>query len=249
MSGFFWNVRGFNKHSKHMVVKDWVQKCGFQFGCLIEKMVKETKAKKILQKVFPSWSSIKNYDHHCLGRIWNPRVRVTPCFQSAQMITVSVLLEGMVDEVFCSFLYGYKLEEDRKELWRDINSHQDSPIIRKRPWTVCGDFNEILSGVEHYNFDTNHDSTGMREFQDVATYCSLVDMSYQGPKFTWSKKRDSDIICKKLDRSLIYEEWMRMFPQSYSVFEAGGCSDHQRCRISIKLDGMKPKKPFKFVKP
>lgn len=136
------------------------------------------------------------------------------------MITVSVLLEGMVDEVFCSFVYGYHLEDDRKELWRDIKSHQGSPIIRKRPWTVCGDFNEILSGEERSNFDTNYGSASMREFQDVANYCSLVDMSYQGPRFTWSNKRDSDIICKKLDRALINEEWMRMFPQSYSVFEA-----------------------------
>lgn len=40
---------------------------------------------------------------------------------------------------------------------------------------------------------------------------------------------------------------MRLFPQSYCVFEAGGCSDHQRCRISIKKKSMKPRKPFKFV--
>lgn len=232
MSGFFWNIRGFNKDSKHLVVKNWVRKCGFQFGCLIETRVKENRAKRILEKVFPSWSSITNYDHNRLGRIWvlwGPKVRVTPCFQSAQMITVSVLLEGMEEEVFCCFVYGYNLEENRKELWRDIKSHQDSPIIQKRSWLVCGDFNKILSGVEHSRFDINYDAAGMREFQEVTNYCSLVDMSYQGPRFTWSNKRDNDIICKKLDRSLMNEEWMQVFPQSYCVFEAGGCSDHQRC--------------------
>ncbi|CAN7118348.1 unnamed protein product [Brassica rapa subsp. narinosa] len=250
MSGFFWNIRGFNKNSKHKVVKDWVRKCGFQFGCLIETRVKENKAKTILEKVFPGWFAITNYDHHRLGRlwiVWSPKVRVTPYFQSAQMITCSILLEGMEEEIFCSFVYGFNLEEERKELWKDIKSHQDSPIIRKRPWIIVGDFNEILEGAEHSNFVSDLDTSGMREFNEVVNYCSLVDMSYQGPKFTWSNKRDNDIICKKLDRSLINEEWMRLFPQSYCVFEAGGCSDHQRCRISVTTEIMKPRKPFKFV--
>lgn len=87
----------------------------------------------------------------------------------------------------------------------------------------------------------------MREIQDTVKYCSLLDMSYQGPRFTWCNKRENKIICKKLDCTLMNEEWMRRFPQSYCVFEAGGCSDHQRCRVIIKTELMKPKKPFKFV--
>lgn len=97
MSGFYWNIRGFNKLSKHRVVKEWVRKGGFQFGCLIETRVKENKAKKILETVFPNWSYITNYGHHRLGRIWmvwSPKVRVTPCFQSAQMVTCSILMDG-----------------------------------------------------------------------------------------------------------------------------------------------------------
>lgn len=158
-----------------------MRKCGFQFGCLIETRVKENKAKRILEEVFPGWSSITNYDYSRRGRmwvIWCPTVRVTPCFQSAQLITCSVLLEGMVDEIFCSFVYGFNLEEERKELWKDLKSHQDSPMIKKSPWIVQGDFNEILSGWEHSVEDVSHDSQGMQNFQDTVKYCSLLDMSY-----------------------------------------------------------------------
>lgn len=40
------------------------------------------------------------------------------------------------------------------------------------------------------------------------------------------------------------EIWIQNYPQSYCVFEAGGCSDHQRCRIIIKTEMLKPRKPF-----
>lgn len=43
------------------------------------------------------------------------------------------------------------------------------------------------------------------------------------------------------------DRWMQSYPQSYSVFEAGGCSDHLRCRIMTKPDLLKPRKPFKYT--
>lgn len=43
------------------------------------------------------------------------------------------------------------------------------------------------------------------------------------------------------------DTWMQAYPQSYCVSEAGGCSDHLRCRIMIHSDQIKPKKPFKFT--
>lgn len=106
-----------------MVVQEWVRKQGFQYGCLIETRVKENKAKKILENVFADWSYITNYEHNWLGRLWilwSPKVRMTPCFQCAQLVTCSMLLDGMKDEIFCSFVYGFNLMDERKELWRDL---------------------------------------------------------------------------------------------------------------------------------
>lgn len=42
------------------------------------------------------------------------------------------------------------------------------------------------------------------------------------------------------------EEWLHN-TRSYSVFEAGGCSDHLRCRIHPKHGESKKRKPFKFT--
>lgn len=109
MSGFYWNIRRFNKKKKHTVVKDWINKGCMKFGCLIETRVKENRAERIVSSVFRNWSTISNYENHRLGRIWviwSPEVRVTPCFKSNQLITCSVLLEGMEEEFFCWFFYA-----------------------------------------------------------------------------------------------------------------------------------------------
>lgn len=85
-----------------------------------------------------------------------------------------------------------------------------------------GDFNEILSGSEHSEFENNmRVSTGMREFQEVTSFCRFTDMGYHGPLFTWCNKREKGLICKKLDIVLINEVWFHN-SKAYSVFEWGG---------------------------
>ncbi|XP_010463164.1 PREDICTED: uncharacterized protein LOC104743817 [Camelina sativa] len=172
MSGFFWNMRGFNKSKKHSIVRDWLQTESLQFGCLLETRVQETKAPRIISSVFRGWSSITNYEFNDLGRIWvvwKEDVRVTPVFKSGQVVTCSILLLGNTMEFFVSFVYAYNLAEERKELWEDLKSHFDSPLFTNQPWVIVGDFNEILDGAEHSTYDDNPFVTsGMRDFQDVS---------------------------------------------------------------------------------
>ena len=180
MSGFYWNIQGFNKNKKHTVVKEWIRRGGMKFGCLIETRVKENRAERIVSSVFQNWSIISNYENHRLGRIWvvwSPEVRVTPCFKTNQIITCSVLLEGMEEEFFCSFVYASNCAEERKELWNDLKDHQNSPMLKDKPWIVLGDSNETLNLEEYSGPNISTVSTGMRDFQDVCRHCSLIDMS------------------------------------------------------------------------
>ena len=111
-----------------------------------------------------------------------------------------------------------------------------------------GDFNEILDGEEHSNYqDSGLSTSGMRDFEEVVQHCRLLDMGYQGPKFTWCNKRDEGIVCKKLDRILVNETWLHNRSQAYSIFEAGGCSDHLRGRFHLQAEAVGKRKPFKFT--
>ena len=251
MSSFFWNVRSLSKSIKHSIVRNWVNNNSMQFGCLLETRVKEGRAQSIVSSIFNGWSSLTNYESHRLGRIWvvwRENARLTPVFKSSQMITCSVLLEGREEEFFCSFIYASNFVEERRTLWEDICHHHDSPLFKDKPWMICGDFNEILDGSEHSNFDSTQISyAGMRDFQAVIRHCSITDLGYHGPLFTWCNKREEGLVCKKLDRVLVNDSWCNVFPHSYSVFESGGCSDHARGRINLEALARCGRKPFKFV--
>ena len=251
MSGFFWNVRGLNKSLKHSIIRNWVNQSSMQFGCLLETRVKEGRSSQLLSSIFNGWSSLTNYESHRLGRIWvvwRENARLTPVFKSSQMITCSVLLEGKEEEFFCSFIYASNFVEERRILWEDIRSHHESPLFRNKPWILCGDFNEILEGGEHSNYDSSpFTPPGMRDFQEIVRLCSFIDLGYHGPRFTWCNKREEGLVCKKLDRFLVNDSWCSAYPHSYSVFETGGCSDHARGRLLLEAAAIGGRKPFKFV--
>ena len=222
MVGFFWNIRGFNKKIKQKAVSNWVRSSNMEFGCIIETRVKERKAKKIITETIEGWDSITNYEFKNLGRIWvvwRQDVRMTPIYKSSQVITCSVLRKGEEKEFLCSFIYAANGVEERKQLWDDLRNHYDAPIFKDKKWILMGDFNEILEGEEHFNYDVDRRiPQSMRDFQEVAGYCGLTDMGYQAPEFTWCNKREERLICKKLDRVLVNEKWLHS-SRAYCVFE------------------------------
>lgn len=57
-----------------------------QFGCLLETRVMENKAPNIVNKVFPNWCFISNYEYNRLGSIWviwKKSVRLTPVLEQS----------------------------------------------------------------------------------------------------------------------------------------------------------------------
>lgn len=87
----------------------------------------------------------------------------------------------------------------------------------------------------------------MRHFGEVVKYCFLMDLGSHGPHFTQCNKRSEVLISKKIDRVQFNDHWLAAYPQSYEVFESGGCSAHLRCHINHHSELSYPKRPFKFV--
>lgn len=251
MTSFFsWNMRGFNMSRKHRALRNWIQAEKPLFGCLMETRVREGNLLKCMGAAMPTWNVITNYEHHQLGRIWfcsSDRVVVTLLHMSAQMITCAVQIPETGEQFICSAVYAFNTAAERTHLWREIRETKAVYAHLNMPWTLIGDYNATISSSEHSrSLDYRSDHQSMRAFQEVVMDCSLADLAYGGAFFTWWNKRDEDPIGKKLDRALINDDWLRVFPNSYAYFDAGGVSDHAQCLIKLSSEQEETRKPFRF---
>ena len=71
------------------------------------------------------------------------------------------------------------------------------------PWSVVGDFNLVISCSKKKG-GRPPCTLGMEEFRDYIDGCSLTDVGFAGPKFTWcNNQRGEDRILARLDRCLL----------------------------------------------
>ncbi|KAK4707384.1 hypothetical protein R3W88_033073 [Solanum pinnatisectum] len=52
-------------------------------------------------------------------------------------------------------------------------------------------------------------------FIGVIKACGLMDLGFNGPKFTWSNQRGVNFrICKRLDRAMVNDKWLQVMPHT-----------------------------------
>lgn len=79
------------------------------------------------------------------------------------------------------------------------------------PWLIGGDFTTFLSIEEHVGLSTPSLSS-LEDFNDCLSYCSLIDLPYEGPMYTWTSGRGLGIAKCRLDGMLCSESFNRVFP-------------------------------------
>ena len=91
---------------------------------------------------------------------------------------------------------------------------------------MAGDFNEPL---------LDEDKFGGREvsinrsplFKDCLDRCSMMDLGFLGPRYTWTNKRDiNNLILERIDRFFMNLEWCTLYLKA-KVMHLPRChSDH-----------------------
>ncbi|KAJ4837579.1 hypothetical protein Tsubulata_037875 [Turnera subulata] len=110
-------------------------------------------------------------------------------------------------------VYGSPQPALRCFLWENL-CNLASTI--RGPWCVAGDFNAILSANE-IRGSTTPLRRGCRRFQNCVDACSLEDLGFQGPQFTWHR----GLVWECLDRALANQPWLQAFPFSQSPIPLG----------------------------
>lgn len=100
-------------------------------------------------------------------------------------------------------VYASPMRHERRQLWKELNNIAKS---NQEPWVLVGDWNMILDASEKKG-GAPPDLQKCREFREVLSNCKLLDLGFQGNKFTW--KRGS--LYQRLDRVLCNFEWQTDF--------------------------------------
>ena len=99
---------------------------------------------------------------------------------------------------------GEKIDLSSELLWR-LQPLWDGP------WLCCGDFNEVLAQDEHCGPRDWYEAQ-ISAFRDCLMDCSLTNLGYSGPKFTWCNKQDPDCHVKcQLDRAMANGAFTALF--------------------------------------
>lgn len=83
-------------------------------------------------------------------------------------------------------------------LWSELVAFVSSHSL---PWVLAGDFNEILTHHEGPN-SSPPNRKRMSIFNDLLNNCNLLDLGYNGPRFTSTNKRDNGLVMRCLDKVL-----------------------------------------------
>lgn len=111
-----------------------------------------------------------------------------------------------------------------------------------------GNFNEIVSLSEKWG-GSGRQRGLMEAFQKTLEDCSLSDLGYRGPKYTWINCRDENQFTKeRLDRVVANQSWCDLYREVDVVVGAALSSDHSPLFINLLggVYGLQRQKRFRY---
>ncbi|XP_020242621.1 uncharacterized protein LOC109820840 [Asparagus officinalis] len=212
---------GFNKTSKHGIVKKFIQEYKISLLALLEtKVAGSDKLQAIGNKIAKDWKWLSN-------------------------INASNKVKSKDGNLACliTAVYAFNQAEGRKSLWEELISFKGNVNC---PWLVGGDFNAIINSDEKIGGNQMNDA-GADDFQNFINSSQLRNIKTTGCFYTWSNKQDSaSRVWSRLDRILINDEWIFKHTASQAEYLMPLCSDHSPGLITIDDTKFVGKKPFKF---
>ncbi|XP_074306668.1 uncharacterized protein LOC141641926 [Silene latifolia] len=141
--------------------------------------------------------------------------------------------------------YGWPAIQDRWLSWQQLRLlGEEGPD----PWICIGDFNEILYANEMLGGERQQRQ--MNNFRDAVDECGLRDIPFEGYEYTFDNGQvgDDNRQCR-LDRALVTDLWLDLFPYSKLIHLDREWSDHSPICVHLartREENVKQKKQFRF---
>ncbi|XP_033146211.1 uncharacterized protein LOC117133631 [Brassica rapa] len=232
------------------MTKDWINIHRPLFGAFLETHIVESNKERILGAIPRGWNFFGNFEGNDYARVvvvWDPKVTMLIYDVSAQSVTCGVTILSENIALTVTFVYGFNLEEDRRSLWDSLVVMQDTTPLSRSPWSVVGDFNQMLRTSHHSNHLLSLvDDSGMDDACIALQDAQLFEAQAKGLPYTWRNGQDDNPISTKIDHAFINQPWSSAFPDSFAEFLDPSQSDHAPCLFRMPSIRRRVIKPFKF---
>jgi len=131
----------------------------------------------------------------------------------------------------------------KKTLWEDLSNAKSTS--QDLVWCLCGDFNAIRNRSERKRVkERGVQASELNDFNSFIDSNLLMELPIVGKNFMWFKNDGS--VKSRIDRVLVSEDWLRLWPMSKQYVLRWEVSDH--CAIVVKsVEKDWDPKPFRTI--
>ncbi|POO02608.1 Endonuclease/exonuclease/phosphatase [Trema orientale] len=164
---------------------------------------------------------------------WKNEVDLEPQFVSKNVICGTVFFDP--PNCLWSFIaiYGLPGPLEWKIFWESLSFLLDrSPGAR----VIIGDLNGTLLDSESWSSSrgSRGSSSSLLALYECCSNLGLTDLGFQGPKFTWGRRRGGFLFQRsRLDRVFASIEWRTLFPKATVHVLPYIASDHNAIQFNI----------------
>ncbi|KAF4357720.1 hypothetical protein F8388_025735 [Cannabis sativa] len=182
-----------------------------------------------------------------LGMCWMKGVMCNVQSSSKYLISVEITSDPPGIPWLLWGLYGPPHCVDKEQFWVQVG---DCVLNAQSPILLLGDMNDTLSDSECFNYRGNTSRYAF-DFRRMVHRVGLIDLGFQGPRFTWAKggsnsNGNGGMKRARLDRGLASPDWRILFPNAIINHLAATESDH-RPLLMDTMWGIKSKgRQFKY---
>ena len=244
MNIIIWNSRGALKPNFQNHVRELAQTHDPAIFVIMETKLRGDRAREITDRL-PFDGAIHTDTIGYAGGLWllwnSDLVEIESLAKTEQEIHVEVKVRSSNLTWIFSAVYASPRSEERIILWENLAKVAD---LHRLPWVLAGDFNEPLIDKDKFGGKGVSINRSLL-FKDCLDKCSMVDLGFAGPRYTWTNKRDfNNLILERIDRFFMNPNWCVLYPEAKITHLPRCHSDH--CSVLLETC---PGRDFSLTRP
>ncbi|KAH0734895.1 hypothetical protein KY285_010602 [Solanum tuberosum] len=154
--------------------------------------------------------------------------------EDEQQITCDISHNQLNNQFTITFVYAKCKDHLRRPLWDRMMHYATNRT--NSPWFSIGDFN-VIRAIKEKLGGLPYNMRKSLEFIVVIEVCGLMDLGFNGQKFTWSNNRGINYrVWKRLDRGMVNDSWVEKIPHTTITHLPSVGSDH--CPLLMEINAI-----------